>query len=282
MEYNFFDKIKELSLKYKAFIVPILSLVIIITFVYFYSISYSKYINYDSFNEIDEFIRITKEKDANIYNPYKTKIINQESRGIDISEWQGEIDWDWLKDSVDFVIIRCGGRTTVEGKIFEDNNFRKNIEEATKRNIPVGVYFFSAAKNEKEVYEEASFTLNLIKNYKITYPVVYDYETVNEAQRTDGLSKREITHHAKTFLTYINNHGYDVMAYINQYDYDYSYNINDLQGIKIWYAYYGENLRVNNYDMLQYTSTGRVNGIRGNVDMNISRFSYVLEGEQNG
>ena len=108
--------------------------------------------------------------------------------GIDISKHNGNIDWNAVKNSgVQYVILRCGYRGSASGVLVEDQKFKSNIQGATAAGLKVGIYFFSQAVNEVEAVEEASMTLSLIKNYRITYPVYIDVESANG--RADGISK---------------------------------------------------------------------------------------------
>ena len=94
--------------------------------------------------------------------------------GIDVSKWNGNIDWKAVKNSgVSYVIIRTGFRGSTQGSLVEDNKFRQNIKGATNAGLKVGVYFFSQAINEVEAVEEASMVLNLVSGYKITYPIFF-------------------------------------------------------------------------------------------------------------
>ena len=111
--------------------------------------------------------------------------------GIDVSKWNGAIDWSAVKASgVKFVIIRCGYRGSDSGVLVEDSKFRSNIQGATAAGLKVGVYFFSQAINEVEAVEEASMTLAMMQGYGVSLPVFIDTEfTTNRNGRADGLDK---------------------------------------------------------------------------------------------
>ena len=120
------------------------------------------------------------------------------SLGIDVSKYQGNINWSKVKqDGIDFAIIRVGYRGYGTGKIVMDPYFKKNIEGALANNIHVGIYFYSVAKNEMEALEEANFTINAIKNYNITYPVAFDLEDFNR-HRLAGVSYDQLNKNAIT------------------------------------------------------------------------------------
>lgn len=198
------------------------------------------------------------------------------SYGVDVSEWQGKIDWEKVKATgISFAIIRCGFRQTHGSEIKEDANFRDNIEGAISAGLKVGVYFFGTAKNEKEALEEAEFTINLIKDYNLTYPVVYDIETFNDG-RLKNVSYSTITDNILTFTETVGSYGYETMVYSYHNALTYMLDTGKLDGKLIWLAHYVDKTNYKgNYNIWQYTSSGRVDGIRTNVDLNVSYFTYV-------
>lgn len=198
------------------------------------------------------------------------------SYGIDVSEWQGKINWEKVKKTgISFAMIRCGYRQTEGSKIHEDVRFRENIEAATNAGLKVGVYFFGTAKNEAEALEEAEFTINLIKDYNITYPVAYDAETFNKG-RLKNVSYSTITDNILTFTETVGSYGYETMVYSY---YDALINMLDMgkfDGKLIWLSHFSPTTGyIGNYNMWQYTSEGHVDGINTNVDINISYFKFV-------
>lgn len=115
--------------------------------------------------------------------------IGKKSMGIDVSAHQGEIDWARVKASgVDFAMIRVGYRGYETGKIMEDSQFKRNASQAAANGIKVGIYFYSAAINETEALEEAAWVVSKIAPYRITYPVVFDFEEFqrNRCVNVDG------------------------------------------------------------------------------------------------
>ncbi|MDE5888404.1 MAG: glycoside hydrolase family 25 protein, partial [Bacilli bacterium] len=203
--------------------------------------------------------------------------IKETVKGIDVSSFQGDINWEKVKDSgIDFVMIRCGYRNLSNEEIHEDSKFRYNISEANRVGIKAGVYFYSTAINQKEALEEASFVLNLIKDYDITFPVVYDFEMFNQ-KRTTGINDKWINDNAVRFLDYIRSHGYIGMLYSNLNAINYHWNLDNFFGYKLWYAQYIDKVTYEGkYDMWQYADNGRVDGIVGNVDLNESYFTYEV------
>jgi len=194
--------------------------------------------------------------------------------GIDVSKWNGTIDWNAVKNSgVSYVIIRCGYRGSSQGSLIEDPKFKDNIKGANAAGLKVGVYFFTQAINVSEAIEEASMTLQLIKNYKISYPVFLDVES--SGGRADSISKDMRTQVCIAYCQTIQNAGYTAGIYANKNWLTTKINASQLNAYKIWLAQYASAPTYSGrYDLWQYSSTGRVSGISGNVDLNISYLGY--------
>ena len=195
--------------------------------------------------------------------------------GIDVSKWNGDIDWNAVKNSgVNYVIIRCGYRGSSTGALIEDPKFRANIKGASSAGLKVGVYFFSQATNEVEAVEEASMVLSLIKGYNISYPVFLDVEP--SGGRADSISKEVRTAVINAFCQTISNSGYATGVYANKTWLESKFNTGSLiSSCKIWLAQYAAKPSYGGkYNMWQYTSKGKVNGIKGDVDMNLSYLGY--------
>lgn len=195
--------------------------------------------------------------------------------GIDVSKWQGTIDWNAVKSSgISFVVIRCGYRGSSTGVLVKDPMFEANIKGATKAGLKVGLYFFSQAVNEKEAVEEASMAIALAKDYKISYPIFIDTEWTSGG-RANGISKDTRTAVCKAFCETIKSAGYTPGVYACKSWYQDSLNVSSLNGYKIWLAQYASQPTYSSrYDMWQYSDKGKVNGISTNVDMNISYLGY--------
>ena len=190
--------------------------------------------------------------------------------GIDVSKWNGNIDWNAVKNSgVQFVIIRCGYRGSSAGALIEDSKFKSNIKGAQAAGLKVGVYFFTQAVNEVEAVEEASMVINLVKGYTLSFPVYLDVEGSNG--RGDSISASQRTANIKAFCGTIANAGYKAGVYANKTWFTSMINTSQITNYKIWLAQYAQAVTYtgSRYDMWQYTSKGRVTGISGNVDMNI-------------
>ena len=212
--------------------------------------------------------------DENGFKYYLDKEENKISRlGIDVSEYQPEVDWTKVKEAgADFVMIRLGFRGYGEaGNLAEDKMFKKHIEEAQKAGLDVGVYFFSQAINDEEALEEAEFVLERIKDYEMTCPVAYDVEEIKfDESRTDSLDAEQFTRNCKIFCEKIKEAGYDTMIYANMKWLAFTLDMEELAVYDKWYADY-EIVPQNPYEiaMWQYTETGKIPGIEGNVDLNV-------------
>lgn len=194
--------------------------------------------------------------------------------GIDVSKWNGSIDWNAVKNSgISFVIIRCGYRGSSTGVLVEDPTFKRNIQGATAAGLKVGVYFFTQAINEVEAVEEASMVISLIKGYSISYPVFIDTEKANG--RADGLDRATRTAVCRAFCETIRNAGYSAGVYASKSWYNDNLSYGSLSGYRIWLAQYASEATFSSrYDMWQYSDKGTVSGISGKVDMNISYLGY--------
>ncbi len=194
-------------------------------------------------------------------------------RGIDVSEHQGEIDWQAVRDDgVDFAIIRAGYRGYSEGKLFEDAYFRKNIEDALAAGIEVGVYFFSQSVDTAEAAEEAAFLLGIIEGYNLSLPVYYDWERVSNVgeTRTDNVDGTTITDCCLAFCAAVESAGFEAGVYFYRSLGYYDYELDRLTNLVFWVGapadspdfYY-------KHRMWQYSFTGTVSGIEGGTDLNL-------------
>ena len=190
----------------------------------------------------------------------KTKI------GIDISKWQGNVDFEKLKKAnVEFVMIRLGYQTGFGKKLMLDKYYEQNIKLANKYGIKAGVYFYSYASNSKEAKEQAEFVKKHIKNYKIDMPVAFDFEDWKNIWLAK-LSIYDINKNAKTFLDEIKKDGYKVMNYGSKH---YLENIWDID-YPTWLAHYTKKTNYSKeYKMWQLTENGLISGIQGFVDVNV-------------
>lgn len=194
----------------------------------------------------------------------KTKV------GIDVSKWNGEIDWDKVKNAgVQFAIIRAGYRGSKTGSLVEDPCFRTNIKGAIAAGIDVGVYFFTQAVDEKEAVEEASAVLSLVAEYDLSYPIFIDTEGAGGSGRADALDVETRTLVCEAFCRTIENAGYTAGVYASRNWYNQNLQATKLEQYYIWLAEYRSvPLYQGYYRMWQYTSKGSIDGISGRVDLN--------------
>lgn len=194
-------------------------------------------------------------------------------KGIDVSKHQGDIDWNLVaQDGVEFAFIRVGYRGYGTGKMVEDEFFEDNIKEAISAGLKVGVYFYSQAISEDEVLEEADFVLGKIAPYKIECPVVFDVERVSESDgRMNKISVEERTRLTQLFCQKIEGAGYRPMIYHNTEMAIMMLGLESLEDYDKWFAAYSDTFYYPyEYKVWQYSQSGTVQGIKGNVDLNIS------------
>ena len=277
MQYTVSDQIKLVLYKYRIVFISLICLAIFFVLTSVFKEGYSGRLQNEEFNEIQNYLLEIRKNDKDIYNKLNIEIVEETVKGIDVSSWQGNIDWEKVKATgIDFVMLRCGFRNLTNEEIHVDKTFHYNISEANRLGIPVGVYFYSTAINEKEALEEATFVLNQIKEYDVIYPIAYDFEMFND-NRTSGVSDRSINNNAIKFLDYVRAHGYTGMLYANLNSLNNHWDITKFEGYRLWYAQYIEQSTYGgHYDMWQYSDIGKVDGIVGNVDLNESYISYKL------
>ena len=198
-------------------------------------------------------------------------------QGIDVSRFQGEIDWTQVKKArIDFAYIRVGYRGSTEGAITIDDTFEANIKGATENGIDVGVYFYSQAINEEEAIEEARVVLENISQYETKYPVVLDVESADsDTARTNNLSTEGYEKVVDAFCKAIEEAGHKTMVYGNLKTFTLLVNADHVDDKDIWIAYYDQPLYYPyHFNIWQYSSKGKVAGIEGNVDLNICLTEY--------
>lgn len=193
--------------------------------------------------------------------------------GIDVSRWNEEINWNKVKDKgIEYAIIRVGYRGGVTGTLVEDKYFKQNVEEALKSGISIGLYVTSKATTEVEAVEEASMALSLCKEYDITYPIFIDVSNDGENDRTEQLDKKARTKICQAFCETIRKGGYKAGIRSDKNGFENQLDMNILtDDVYIWLAEYGDAVTYSErYHMWQYTSSGRVIGIEGRVNLNLS------------
>lgn len=215
------------------------------------------------------------------------------ANGIDVSKWQGKINWAKVKKSgIDFAIIRIGYRGE-NGTIYKDSNADYNIQQAVANDILVGVYFFSTAVSTTEAQQEAQWTVSAIAGYPISYPVVYDCEGYTSPDsRMYNVQADQRTENALAFLKAVSAQGYDGMLYAskNELENPSCWATEQIESkYRIWVARYTNPAYPKtahpdysgNYDMWQYTDKGSVSGVEGNCDLVVSYFTAKKQKAKN-
>lgn len=203
--------------------------------------------------------------------------------GIDVSYHQGDIDWERVAaDGIDFAMIRIGYRGYEKGIMHRDELSESYISGAQAAGIDIGVYFYSQAVSEAEAREEAVYVCGLIKDSEIKYPVVFDWELPDDSEaRTLGTTTETLNKCAAAFCQEITDRGYTAMLYSNLKMALTKYDMQTLSAYDFWYVEYKDGHNPPSYpyelQMWQYASDGRVDGIDGYVDMNISFVDYAAE-----
>lgn len=206
-------------------------------------------------------------KNVNFEDAIKNYKNKNTKLGIDVSFWQGDIDFEKVKNAgVEFAMIRVGSKKGSGGEYFVDSKFVQNITGFNDVDIPVGVYFYSYAKNKKEAKEDALWVVEQIKNYKVDLPVVFDWEDWSNYNNYN-LSLFNLTENAKTFLKTVEKHGYTAMHYSSK---SYLDGIWYETGYPVWLAHYTKKTDyLKEHIMWQFSCTGKVDGIDGDVDLNV-------------
>lgn len=199
--------------------------------------------------------------------------------GVDISKQTGNVNFASLKAAgVDYVMIRLGGRGYSTGQITLDENFKQNIEGAIAEGLDIGVYFYSQAISQDEANEEANFVVQNLEPYRahIKYPVAFDMEFVaNDESRIDGLSREDRTKIATSFLEGVKVAGYVPMVYGDKEWLIKEIDLAKLQDYDVWLAQEADMPDYPyRYAMWQYSTTGVLNGIKGDANLNICFIGY--------
>jgi GH25 family lysozyme M1 (1,4-beta-N-acetylmuramidase) len=217
------------------------------------------------------YINPYRPEDFAFENGFMTCLSADSSLGIDVSYYQGEIDWQQVRDAgVEFAFVRLGYRRSTDGVLGEDTMAKRNLQGASDVGIKVGAYFFSQATSAEEAREEAEFALEILQQFPLDLPVSYDWEMVEDSVRTETMTRQIMTDCMDAFCGIIEKAGYDSMVYFNR---DLSKTLLDIRQLKdrqVWFAMY------DTYpdapckpDYWQYTDQGTVPGIEGDVDLNL-------------
>lgn len=219
--------------------------------------------------------------DGVCYNGSGVKIPGAITRGIDVSEWQGNINWEKVKRSnVDFAMVRIA-----YGTGYMDKTYDYNMQEANAVGMPVGTYVYSTATTNQQALEEAHLAIEKMRGYKVSYPVVFDLEY----QKMGELSPQRISELALTFCNEVQRAGYYPMIYCNTYWYKSKIDMNRLSGLDVWIASYGDKIQAPSKSSYNYTiwqatdgdgggvlkpTKGLIDGIPKNCNVDIN-FGYV-------
>lgn len=196
--------------------------------------------------------------------------------GIDVSYHQGEIDWSKVKSAgISYAFLRAGYRGYDTGKLKEDEQFSAHLKEASEAEIDLGVYFYSQAISKEEAVEEANFVLEKIKGTRVDYPIVFDMEIESEKARTAKLTPAQITDITIAFCERIKEAGYTPMIYGNIIWMMDHLQLERVTGYQKWFAqYYNKPFFPYEFQIWQYSSTGKIPGIKGDVDLNLCFADY--------
>lgn len=194
-------------------------------------------------------------------------------KGIDVSKYQGTIDWNRVKaDGVEYAFIRLGLRGYESGKLVMDEYYEQNMRGANEADVKAGVYFFTQAITVEEAVEEAEYVIENLKGYEVSCPIVFDVEMIVGGNgRANNLSQKERTDICIAFCERIKEAGYIPMIYGNVKCFTKMLDMPRLEAYEKWYAFYDTYMYMPyNVSVWQYTESGSVDGIKGNVDINIA------------
>ena len=198
-------------------------------------------------------------------------------KGIDVSSYQGNINWDIAKEHIDFAIIRCGYGNNIVSQ--DDIKYQRNAEECTRLNIPFGVYLYSYATNLKMAQSEVDHTLRLIKDYKLEYPVFLDVEDRSQL----NLPKEELISIVKYYCEKLESAGYYVGIYASLNTLNGMLNSEELKGYDKWVAEWGKDFNYKgNSGLWQNSNNESIPGITTRVDGDIAFYFYPEIIRENG
>ena len=191
--------------------------------------------------------------------------------GIDVSQYQGEIDWERVKEHIDFAILRCGYGQDIPGQ--DDPTFKRNADECTRLGIPFGVYLYSYATDERAALSEARHVMRLVKDYKMEYPVYLDLED----PRIGRLTNEQIERNCRVWADELARNNYFPGFYASYYWWTSKLTGALFTRYTRWVARYAEELGAEGFDMWQYTDKGFVEGINAPVDRNYAFRDFPAE-----
>lgn len=202
---------------------------------------------------------------SDIYNKYKN---DANEIGIDVSKWQGDIDFQKVKDAgATFVMMRIGVQTSLEGELSLDRYFENNFKNAKEAGLKVGVYLYSIATSKEEAINHAKWVIDKLNGETLELPIVFDWENWSK-WNSYKISFHDINSIADSYIDTVNQNGYTGMLYSSKF---YLENIwENKHNHPVWLAHYtDETSYKGDYIMWQLCNTGRINGINGDVDIDI-------------
>ncbi len=195
--------------------------------------------------------------------------------GLDISKWQGDVDFDKLKEkNVEFIMIRVGYQKGFDREYIIDNKFIRNISEANRVGIPVGIYMYTYTTSKEIAKEQALWIIDKIKDYRVELPIAFDFEDWETFSKLN-LSQKDINDIAREFMKTIEDNGYKGINYSSKY---YLENIWNIEDYPVWLAHYTTKTDYKGkYAMWQLCQDGRIDGIYGAVDINVLYDNSIIK-----
>lgn len=189
------------------------------------------------------------------------------SFGIDVSSWQGDINFLKVKNAgVEFAMVRVGSKWGIDKDFFLDSKFERNMKGFNEVGIPVGTYFYSYARNEEEAKQEAEWLIDYLKDYKVDLPIAFDFEDWNNYNKYK-MSIYRLNRNAEAFIETVRKAGYDGMIYGSLNYLNRFWNIEDKT---VWVAHYTKNANYKDkFKFWQFSAAGRVDGVPADVDLDI-------------
>ncbi len=234
------------------------------------------------------YYEIIKDIDKNDYD-FENSFINENGfavykdskresiKGVDLSKYNGTVDFNKLKEAgIGFAMLRLGSRGYGTGKIALDEKFVEYAQNAQLSGIQIGAYFYSQAINETEAMEEANYIVGAVSGFNVKYPIAIDIERVEgDDARTDKLTNEERTKIVKTFCDAVKGYGYKPIIYASKEMLVADLDLKELADYDVWlsddkmptdYPY--------RFSMWQFDKKGRIDGITGDIDLDISFLDY--------
>ncbi|MCR4891414.1 MAG: glycoside hydrolase family 25 protein [Lachnospiraceae bacterium] len=200
-------------------------------------------------------------------------------RGIDVSKYQKNINWQMVASSgIDFAMLRMGSRGYNSGRVVIDDEFNNNLKGCSANGINMGVYFYSQAVTPEEAVEEANYCVGAVQGYEIAYPIVFDTEEIiNDSYRTESLSKEQMTAIAKAFCDTVSSYGFTPMIGATKKQFVNRFVLKDIEPYD-WWLFDTDEVSVfpYRYNMWQYSQVGKVDGIEGAVNLDIAFVDYTV------